>query len=357
MAAFWLSAAGAGWVLGGYPLALLALPRRPWKQGAELPSVSFLVPTYREHELLPVKLRSLAELDYPADRLQVIVVSDGNPELADLARRCMPEATVLLNDERRGKPTALNRALSHADGDVIVLSDAHAKLEPGALRAAVRHFADPSVWGVTGRWSQLQGAYYRYEDVLRRLETRSGSTAGVFGGFIAVRRTRMRQFPDDVVNDDLWILCRLVGDGGRVVYEPDTRWTELPLPTHQEVERRARIGAGRAMLVGELPGLPWSFRWRLVSHKFGRLLLPFLLLVTFLSSLRLSGRRGYREAALAQTLVYGLGTASAAGAPMPEALRRPAGVAGQFVAGNWGVAVGLIRAIRGRQSVRWNPVR
>lgn len=353
----WSCGAGAAWVLGGYAAALALLPARPWRQDEARPTVTVLLPTYRERDLLADKLRSLAALDYPSDRLEVVVVADGDPQLAEIARDALPQAVVLLQPERQGKPAALNRGMAVAGGDIVLLTDAHTPLAPDSLARAVRHFADPQVVGVSGRWAETGSAYDAYEHLLRTLESRSGSTAGVFGGFFAVRRTAIGQFPLNVINDDLWLLCRVVRAGGRVVYEPGALSEEAALPAGLELERRARIAAGRAMLAAELVDLPWDFRWRLVTHKYGRLVLPFLLTGMLGSSLTLLRRPAYRALAAAQLAAYLVGALAAAGVTPPPPARRPARAAGQFVLGNVATVRGVVRAVRRRQQVQWRAVR
>lgn len=348
----------AAWVLGGYAVALAALPRRDWHTADIEPTVTIIVPAYRERDLLGPKLDSLTALDYPRELVQVIVVSDGDPELARIARATLPSATVLLQPERLGKPAALNRALDRARGDIVLLTDAHTALAPGSLRAAVGHFADPAIAGVSGRWAETRSAYDRYEHLLRRLETRSGSTAGVFGAFLAVRRERIGRFPRDVVNDDLWLLLALVRAGGRVVYEPGATSTQAALPAGRELERRARISAGRALLAAELRDVPASFRWRLISHKFGRLALPALLLGALIASAAAGRRRpAYGAAAAIQLAGYAIGALEVMGVHAPGRLRPVSRAAGQFVLGNAATARGVVRALGGRQTVRWRAVR
>jgi biofilm PGA synthesis N-glycosyltransferase PgaC len=350
-------AAFAGWVLGGYALTLAGLPPRRWRAEDREPTVTIVVPTHRERDLLAAKLASLAAVDYPPERVQVVVVSDGDPELARIARATLPGAVVLLQPQRLGKPAALNRALEHATGEVVLLTDAHTHLAADSLRLAVRHFADASVFGVTGRWAEASSVYDRYEHLLRLLETRSGSTAGVFGGILAVRREHIGRFPEDVVNDDLWLLLRLVRAGGRVVYEPRATSVEAGLRAGPELERRARITAGRAMLAGELRDLPAGFAWRLLSHKFGRLGLPFALLGALAGSAAAGRRPAYRAAAGVQLAGYGVGVLAIAGVHAPGRLRPVSSAAGQFVLGNVATTRGVIRALRGRQDVRWRAVR
>lgn len=357
-ALFFTTALGTGWVLGGYPAALALLPRRPWRQDAgRRATVSIVVPAFNEHGALEAKLRALEQLTYPAELLQVVVAVDEDAALAEAAQAALPWAVVSFSPERGGKAAALSRALTLATGDVVVLTDANNVLLPGSIAATVAHFADPAVVGVAGQRGEAGSAYARYEDLLRRLETRSGSVAAMSGEFMAVRRESLPPFPPHVVNDDLWLLCQLVRSGGRVVYEPRASSEEDALGAAAELQRRARIGAGRAMLVRELGGLPPGFAVRLLSHKFGRLLLPFLLLGNLVGALSLAGRRPYRAAAVAQGVIYAAGAVGAAGLAPPGPLGRPFRIAGQFLVGNWASALGVARAARGRQPVNWVPVR
>ncbi len=251
----------------------------------------------------------------------------------------------------------MNSAVEGARGDVVLLTDANNVLAPESLRLAVRHFADPQIWAVTGRRRESGSAYDRYEDLVRRLESRSGSVAGMFGEFVAVRRERLPPFPEDVVVDDLWLLLQLVRAGGRVVYEPDATSLEPGLGARAEVARRSRMSAGRVLLSGELRGLPVGFTWRVLSHKWGRLALPLLLPAAFVSALSLSRTQPYRTASLVQTAGYATGALALAGIRPPGPAGRVAGAAGQFILGNVAVGIGLVRGLRRRQSAIWTPVR
>ena len=242
---FWLSGAATAWVLVGYPAVLSLLPRRPWEVGEELPRVTMIIAAYREREELAEKLRSLADQDYPADRLQVIVVVDEDRETAELARAARPDALVLFSAERGGKPAALNRGVAAAEGDVVLMTDANNLLEPGSLVAALRHFSDPTISAVAGRRGEERSAYDRYEGLIRTLETRTGSVAAMSGELMAVRREMLAPFPEDAVVDDLWLLCSLARQGGRAVYEPEAGSTEPAIGRKAEIEISAhctRIG-------------------------------------------------------------------------------------------------------------------
>jgi glycosyltransferase involved in cell wall biosynthesis len=354
---FWASAGAAAWVLVGYPLALLARPARRWRRGETSPRVSIVIPAYRERDALASKLHALDDLDYPRESLEVIVAVDEDAELAQVARDARPDATVLFSAERRGKSAALGRALDAAAGEIVLLTDANNLLERDSIRAAVRHFADPAILAVAGRRGENGSAYDRYESLIRSLESRSGSVAAMSGEFIAVRREHVPKFPADVVNDDFWLLCQLVRRGGRVVYEPRAASREDALGAAAEVARRSRMSAGRVMALSELRDLPRGFALRALSHKYGRLALPFFLAGALVASLTLSRDRRYRVLAALQLAVYGGGALACAGVVPPGPAGRMARAAGQFTLGNAAVGAGVVRGLRGRQDVRWDPVR
>ena len=147
---------------------------------------------------------------------------------------------------------------------------------------------------------------------------------------------------------DLWLLCTMARDGRRSIYEPEATSTESAVDMTQERSRRSRMAAGRFMMASELDGLPTPFLWRVLSHKFGRLVLPFLLPVALVTSLALMRRGGvYRLAALSQL----------AGRPSPGPLRRIGKASAQFILGNYSVGIGVIRGARKAQPIRWDPVR
>lgn len=355
-ACFWGSSAVCAWVLVGYPAALSLLPPRPWRRSGKLPSASVVIPAYREREGLRRKLVALRELDYPRERLEVVVAVDEDEELVRIAESAFPGAVVSFSRERGGKALAINRAVAASRGEIIVMTDANNVLDQHSVRIAVRHFGDPSVWAVAGRRGEQDSAYDSYEHLIRRLETRSGSVAAASGEFMAVRRERFATFPPGIVNDDFWLLCRLVGGGGRVVYEPAASSSEEALSQRAEHTRRSRMGAGRVMLFSELRGLPAGFAFRTMSHKYGRLALPFLLVAALGSSLSLGRRSGYAALAAIQVAAYGLGSLALAGRAPAGPPGRVARACAQFMTGNAAVAVGVVRAVRGRQSVRWESV-
>jgi Glycosyltransferase like family 2 len=257
-----------------------AEPAEP-KDG-DWPSVSVVVSAYRESAVIGGKLDELTAVDYPGP-IEIIVVAD-DPETASAARR--PGVRVLSSGERLGKARAVNRGVTAAGHDIVVLTDANAVLAPAALRAAARHFADETVGAVAGEKrvddpAGAQGFYWKFESWLKRCESATGATIGVVGEMLAFRRTAFRPLPKDTAVDDAWLALDILEGGLRVVYEPEAYSIETSSPNYaEEWERRTRIVAGNldmlwrrrdALVPGALPVTPQLWGHRLVRSSFGPL--------------------------------------------------------------------------------------
>jgi len=212
-----------------------------------LPSLTVLVPAFREAGVIADKVDDLRANGYPGP-LEVLVIADGDPETADAAERA--GARVLTGSERLGKSRALNWGFAETDTPIVVLSDANNRLAPGALAFMVEHFADPHVGAVAGEKLEDDGGggeslYWRFESWLKRREDRLGTTIGLVGELSAIRAEAWRPIPDDVVNDDLWAVLDIIEQGYRVAYEPRARAIEPAVASlAAQWERRTRIVSG-----------------------------------------------------------------------------------------------------------------
>lgn len=355
----------------GYPLlvALLARVRRggPSRDPAHTPTVSVLIPAYNGASYLPEKLRSLRELDYPAERVEVLVYSDGSDddtcEVAEAIARTDPRVRVIRARERRGKPTALNTMVPMARGEVLLLTDVRQPLVPGALRALVEQLADPEVGCVSGnlvlRGETGAGLYWRYENWIRREEARLRSMLGVTGPIYAIRARDMAPLPEDVILDDMWIPMRLRLAGRRIAFAEGAVAFDEAFRDEREFGRKVRTLAGNFQLLRLLPALLNPLRnpsfFEYVSHKLLRLVCPFVLVGLFLASaaaaLGVATAAGAGEGwivglLLGQILFYLV-------ALFPRLGGRVGGVARSFVVMNAAAVVGLIRCLSRTQRVTW----
>jgi cellulose synthase/poly-beta-1,6-N-acetylglucosamine synthase-like glycosyltransferase len=299
---FWIAAGLLVYTHVGYPLllALLARRERPRPDLAELPSVSVIVAAHDEEDVIERRVRNLFELDYPRDRLELIVSSDGSTD-ATVARAQAAGADLVLQSPRGGKIRAQDAAVERASGDIVAFSDANAYWAPEALRRLVARFADPNVGYVCGQLrfvdaagSNMEGLYWRYEVWIRSLESR---LAGITGGNGAIYAVRKKDYivVDPRMGHDLSFPFNMVKRGRRPVYEPSALATEKMVPTIEgEFARKRRMMAHGWLIVlrgGLLSprGYGPMYALQIASHRLLRYVSPFLHLVALGANVALLG--------------------------------------------------------------------
>ncbi len=292
---FWLAFASAFYAYFGYPLLLLMLPRRRWREddAAPLPSVTLIIPAHNEEAVIGAKLDNTLALDYPRDRLEILLVSDGSTDRTVEIAKARAGVTVIELHERRGKAHALNHALAKAGGDIVVFSDASIQLEPQALVNIVRPFADPSIGCVSGEdrieGGGGEGAYGRYELYLRKLESRTASIVGASGCFYAQRRELCTPFAEGMAPDFLSVL-NTVEAGFRAISEPRAvgymRSVKSPRAEFARKVRTFLRGMSALSLKRHLlnPLRYGRFAVILASHKLVRWLVPVFLAAMLMAS-------------------------------------------------------------------------
>ncbi len=324
--AFWGAAAVIVYTYLGYAGWLWLRSRwfpKPVKPAPYTPLVSIVMVVRNEAGVLEGKLRNLMELDYSNDRREIVITSDGSMDgtseiLSGYASR--KQAHVILNPESRGKAAGINDAVAAARGEIIVFTDARQKIEPAAVRLLVENFADPAVGCASGELmlgdsdsgeaAKGMGLYWRIEKKIREWESASGSVVGATGALYAVRRSLLLPVPPDTILDDVYIPMQVVRQGSRVVFDPRARAWDLPnLGTGREFARKVRTLSGNYQLLQLLPWLLRKenpLRFQFVSHKLLRLLAPFALATTLVTSFFLR-EPIYRIALGLQLAFYGLG--------------------------------------------------
>lgn len=231
-----------------YPLWLGLTSRRlrdhepPPADGA--PALTVVVPAYKERQVIAAKVEDLSRNGYPGDLEMLVVTED-----ADTARAAgATDARVVRAPERLGKAEAVNLGVAAAMHPIVVLTDADTHLEPGSLAALARWFADPEVGAVAGE-KRVEGTteqiYWRFESWVKRRESMRGTTIGVVGELVAVRRSSFSRLPSDVIVDDLWMGLDVIEQGAAVRYEPRAIAVERQSPGLWDGwERRTRTVAG-----------------------------------------------------------------------------------------------------------------
>jgi cellulose synthase/poly-beta-1,6-N-acetylglucosamine synthase-like glycosyltransferase len=331
-----------------------------------------LVPAYNEADCIAQTLKHLIAQDYPREKLQLLVVSDGSDDGTDeIVRGFAAQGVELLRQEGRGgKALALNAAVRHARGEIVVFCDANACFEPLAVRRMVANFADPDVGYVTGSL-RLEtapgalsgaggGAYLRYENMLRRAETGIGSIIGVNGGVDAVRRDLYSDIPRELITDFVLPL-RVIAAGYRVIYDPQVRSSESA-NTEMASEFRMRVRVALRAMQGLMHMRrlfnPWRFpaaTFCLVSHKVLRYAAFLFLASALAANLWLASQSAmYLWLLVLHAACYGLGFMGLAGAGGPL-LRRLTVVPAYLLVSYAAFAVATFRFLRGQTMATWQP--
>ncbi|MGF2735002.1 glycosyltransferase family 2 protein [Marinobacter sp. DUT-1] len=328
---FWLSLLILGYIYIGYPMlakvmaSYVAAPVR--KDDSETPEVSVLIAAYNEAADIEATLRNKLALDYPPDRLEILVISDESDDgTDDIVRRVAEETTVPVRlfrqTPRQGKTAGLNTLISHATGEILLFSDANSQWEPGALRHLVSNFHDPDVGYVTGKMVYVNddgsmmgdgcSAYMKYENWLREQETRTGSIVGVDGGVDAMRKVLYQPLSPDQLPDFVQPL-KVVEQGYRVVFEPRALLKEPVLnDSGSEFSMRVRVSLRALWALKDMAALMNPLRYgffavQLISHKLLRYLAFIPLAVFTLATLLLMPKGGiYPLAFLGLVALYGL---------------------------------------------------
>ncbi len=383
----WGSAGLLGYTHVGYPVLLLLLARlrdrsaaptdqpstpptdRPRTTPADAPpapppgqpSVSVIVAAYAEQEVIAGRVANLRALDYPRERLELIVACDGSPDAT--ARRARDAgADLVLELPRGGKIRAQDAAVQRARSEIVAFSDANVRWDPGALRALVSPFDDPRVGYVCGdvrfvneAGNNQEGVYWRYEMALRKLESRVRSVTGGNGAIYATRREAYLVV-DPIMGHDLSFPFKLVKSGWLALYAPGARASEKMVPTIEgEFARKRRMmshGWPIVVLGGMLSprGYDPLYALMVFSHRILRYLSPFLHLIAFTASVALLDRGPLYAAAV---LVQATLLLSALAAPVLPV--RPLLIARYYVLTTASLVAGLWDWMRHGTPVGWEP--
>ena len=367
------------YVYAGYPLlvALLGLVlHKPVRTDpAYTPTVSIIIAAYNEESVIREKLENCLALDYPDQNLELIVVSDGSSDnTSERVRQISGQFTNrrirLMELLRSGKMQALNEGAKAATGDVLVLTDANAFAPENSLRELTCAFNDPSVGCVTaikaplkpGQQPVAQGeaGYWRYESVLKQMESRLGSCTGAEGAFFAIRRKLYPYLQDPAQADDMAISLRVALAGFRLVQSPGALVYEVaPEQAHTEFLRKARVTNHGLRALINLRERLWLSGWfsvALISHKLLRYLLPSLLILLLLSNILLVQQNAF----YATTLILQLALLLLAGIGqlLPDSGRKTLPLIWMpyfFIRSNMAMLHGLISVLRGKRCTTWEP--
>lgn len=365
----------AAYVLVGYPVLIGLLARvrpRPVRGDyGHRPALSLVIVAYNESDVIDEKLRNCARLDYPADRLELIVVADGSDDGTPERVTEHPGVRLLFQPERRGKLMAMHRAARYARGEVIVFSDANNLYSRNALIELAAPFADPAVGVVTGRKAiaddtgrpldETESLYWRYESQIKAWESVAGSATGVAGEILAFRRQAFPKLKPGIMNEDFVQAMTAALHGWRVAYAPRAISIErASASTSDEALRRARLVTGRLQAMHELlPPLAArdpQLAWQVLSHKGMRPLVPGFLSLALLCTGRFARRSVWGRAMASGQAAFAIAALAGWHGERAGRRHRLTYVPFYFVRMNVATVCGIRDFLGGRREAIWRRV-
>lgn len=372
----WTALALLAYIYVGYPALAIAIARlwpRAIVKAERFPTVTVVIAAYNEEKHIEQKIRSVLDLEYPTDRLEVIVASDASSDATDriVADGDAPNVRLLRVEGRLGKTACQNAAAQAASGDILLFTDATTLIDPLALRAMVANFNDASVGCVAGRLAYVaqrdeatgrgSTSYWNYEIMLRMAESSLGSLIGVSGCLYAIRRDAYRAIAPELISD--FVTAMVVREQGlRTVLEPDAVCYEDTLDQpDRELSMRVRVGVRSLVALASQkrfldPFRFGAFAWQLWSHKLLRYLSPVFWMVALLANVALALQGRYLwllVLQLALLLSGAIGFTPLREVAHSRLLSKPY----YFLLTNLASAVSLFRFLRGERMVTWTPLR
>ncbi|APH06914.1 hypothetical protein A9C19_01675 [Bacillus weihaiensis] len=368
----WILIGLSVYIYVGYPILLkfLSIFIKKENQSSQdyRPTVSLFIAAYNEEKVIKEKIENALQLDYPEDLLEIIVVSDDSTDKTNQITQSFSEkyANVHLNivKGRKGKTAALNKSVHLAKGDVLVFSDANSMYDEDALMALVKHFNDPSIGGVCGELRLLnstnssigesEGAYWKYEKLLKQLETITGTSIVANGSIYALRKELFKPMNPNV-GDDMQNPLIIISQGKRFIYEPNAiAREETSTESKEEFNRKVRIVTRSFTGIMHYayvlnPFRNFDFFYKYMSHKFLRWLVAYYMIAIFLINLFLLDKSPYMVIFILQCAFYVL---ALMGIKWKTKLTY---IPYYFCLVNYAALLGTVRAMSGKRQATWKP--
>jgi len=378
---FWIASAIVFYAFVGYGIVLyvMVLIKRLIKKNIPQskilfePDITLVIPCFNEADILIEKINNCTQLDYPTAKLTLVFITDGSSDNSIKLLQQYPFIKILHENRRAGKTAAENRAMLFINTPYVIFSDANTMLNKEAVRNIVKHFANDMVGCVSGEKRIItdtsdsasaagEGIYWKYESVLKKLDSELYSAVGAAGELVAFRTSLYKDLPEDTLLDDFMQSMQMAAAGFKIVYEPEAYAVETASANvAEELKRKVRICAGGWQSISRLSStLSFSrtplLYFQYISHRVLRwTVTPFLLLTIFIINifLAINGNFFYQVLGIGQILFY---AASIIGYVLENRRLRfkPLFVPYYFCVMNYAVVAGLRRYLSGNQKATWD---
>jgi cellulose synthase/poly-beta-1,6-N-acetylglucosamine synthase-like glycosyltransferase len=373
---YWINVFFIFYTYFGYSLFILILARffeHEVKKQDINPRVTFLITAYNEEKNIAKKLQNTLFLDYPGDKLEILVASDGSTDRTDqIVQEFAPQGVRLIRvNGRVGKTETQNRAVQSATGEIIIFSDATTEYDHLAIRNITRNYADPTVGAVSGRYEYCNptGAsigigtilFWKYENLIKRSQTRIKTITGCCGCIYSVRRGLYTPLPPDIISDLVEPL-KILEKGYRIVFEPEAiAHEETTEKVKEEFQMRIRVISrgmrGLLYMRALFNPLKHGFvSFQLISHKLFRWLVPVFMVLLFSSNVFLIGTPFYTGTFIAQVIFYGMAIAGWVGEKLDLKLKLFS-IPLYFFTVNIASIISLFKTLKGYKAVTWETIR
>lgn len=379
--ALWISLFIVVYTFVGYGILLFLIVKikrlfaQPFqfKVDAVLPTVTILIAAWNEEEMIVEKIHNTLAIDYPKDKLQIIFITDGSTDQTPELIKPFTAVTLLHNDVRDGKMAAIKRAIPHANGEIMIFTDANTFLNDQAIKELVKHYQNAKVGAVAGEKrifvdkkadasSAGEGFYWKYESKLKSWDYELYSNVGAAGELFSIRTALYQPVESDTIIDDHMIAMRIAENGYLIAYEPNAYATETASAnTGEELKRKVRIAAGGIQSILRLKKAANPFYYPIltfqyISHRVLRwTITPYLLLAAFILNMLIVYQTGlvfYKVLFVLQVIFYVL---SILGLLFEQKNIKIKAffIPYYFCLMNYAVVAGMIRFYQNNQSAAW----
>ncbi|WKN46398.1 glycosyltransferase family 2 protein [Tunicatimonas pelagia] len=335
------------------------------------PETTIVVAAYNEAGFIDEKIQNTLQLDYPPNKRQVVIVTDGSTDATPDIVRQYSEIKLLHQPERRGKIAAVHRTMKEVNTPVVIFTDANTYLNPEAIRNIVRHYQNPQIGGVAGEKrihvaekdsasGAGEGFYWKYESALKTWDAELYSVVGAAGELFSVRTELYENIPQDTVIEDFYLTLRIAQKGYRIAYEPDAYAQEGPSASvKEELKRKIRIAAGGIQAIVRLKALLNIFRYgtlsfQYISHRVLRwTVTPFALVLVFVLNILLYNYRGFYQLTFYGQIFFYVAALVGYILANKSIKIKAFFIPYYFFIMNYAVFRGIIRYLKGNQSVTW----